>query len=471
MPLARNLTLRNGIYYYRQQINGKRIYKSLNTSDPYLAHYLLGQILKNKICIQQPQNPSIDFRLPALITSNQPVQTQDTAEHNIVEVWDNLQHNCKTPQALKKNRSYILRAVELLGVKYIEALDAQPELIYDMLDKFRKSTIQTGGHKGETLSIKTIKRYTMPLRQVINYANDMEWIENAHKLLKFLELKRIKGFKGSVRREPLAEPDLEKLFRTLYKMLQSDTDEFIHKKCKLQSQDHSKLTTITQYPVQISYAILLCLFTGSRACAITTLRHWDTDLTNKTITIAQNKELVAKGDIREKHKHLKTADSERKLPIANVLIELGIIDYLIRHRAKYGNEAFIFEDVIINKNRQEYRPRQINEAVNTLFKILEIKPQTNDLLLLDMHSLKESFYSYNDSNVSKDMLEAIAGNKPSGRGISSRVYNKQSFDRLPMKMIHAVNLITYPHLNLLFGGQLPDNLKHLEYDYKASQIN
>ena len=85
--------------------------------------------------------------------------------------------------------------------------------------------------------------------------------------------------------------------------------------------------------------------------------------------------------------------------------------------------------------------------------------------LLDMHSLKESFYSHNDLNISKDMLEAIAGNRPSGRGLSSRVYNKQSFSRLPTKMIAAVNQITYPHLGLLFGGKLPFELEHLNTTY------
>lgn len=36
MPVCRNLCTRNGVYYYRQQVHGKRIYKSLHTSDPYV---------------------------------------------------------------------------------------------------------------------------------------------------------------------------------------------------------------------------------------------------------------------------------------------------------------------------------------------------------------------------------------------------------------------------------------------------
>ncbi len=91
-------------------------------------------------------------------------------------------------------------------------------------------------------------------------------------------------------------------------------------------------------------------------------------------------------------------------------------------------------------------------CVNTLFKIIGIKPQNNDTYMLDMHSLKESFYSHNEQNVSsRDMLEAIAGNKPSSKSISSCIYNKQSFTRLPIKMIEAVNNLSYPHMEILFG--------------------
>ena len=176
-----------------------------------------------------------------------------------------------------------------------------------------------------------------------------------------------------------------------------------------------------------SYVILICLFTGSRACGAITIRHQDVDCCNKTITISRNETIIQQGDIRENYKKLKTMDSERKIPIAKALEELGFIDYIKQHEQRYGSRAFIFEEVIQNKNKQGYRPKVMNECVNVLFKVIQIKPKTNDNFLLDMHSLKESFYSHNEMHISKDMLEAISGNKPSNNSISSRVYNKQSF--------------------------------------------
>lgn len=467
IPVCRNLSLRNGVYYYRQQINGKRIYKSLHTSDPYVAVFLLRQILSQHLSNNPIQSPPIISSFRHINSASILAPQKPLVKHDIVKTWDSLQHQCKNEIRLRNNRAYIIRVAEFLGCRYIEDLAAQPDLIYTMINKFRDTPIQAGTHKGKTISAKTLKNYLLLLRQVINHAADREWIDNADKLISKLQIRKIKGFGVSIRREPLSEPDFEKLFECLDKLLHQDTT-FLNHPINLSSAELNRVDTIKRYPIQISYVILICLFTGSRACGAITIRHKDVNCRNKTITISRNETIIQQGDLRETYKKLKTMDSERKIPIATVLEELGLIDYIKRHELRCGSQAFIFEEVIQNKNKQGYRPKVMNECVNVLFKVIGIKPHTNDQFLLDMHSLKESFYSHNEQNVSKDMLEAIAGNKPSGRGVSSRVYNKQSFDRLPMKMIQAVNLITYPHLNLLFGGQLPDNLKHLEYDYKAS---
>lgn len=450
MPLCRNLSLRNGVYYYRQQINGKRILRSLHTSDPYTAVFLLRQILS--------QGLSNEATTPIILQPNQSENQRivsnnkrKKSKHDILEVWDGLPHQCISEQAWRKNRAYILKDVQFLGCKYIEDLSADPELIYSMLDKFRNTPIQQGGHKGQTLSLNSLKRYIMMLRQVINHAADMDWIDNKDKLISKLQLRKIKGFESSVRREPLAEPDFEKLFRCIYGLLHNDTSMLGTQCCELSSEERSRIKHIEQYPRQIAYVILLCLFTGSRACAAETIRHKDIDLDNKTISICRDETLIKNGDKREKYKQLKTIDSERKIPIADILNQLGFCDYISQHKSLYGTEAFIFEECIKNKTNRGYRPKTMSYCVNTLFKIIGVKPQKNDTYMLDMHSLKESFYSHNEMRISRDMLEALAGNKPSGKSISSRVYNKQSFTRLPTKMIEAVNSLSYPHIEILFG--------------------
>lgn len=463
MPVCRNLCLRNGVYYYRQQVHGKRIYKSLHTSDPYVAIFLLRQMLSQALSATSTHpTPIISPFNP--INSHYPSASKPSLErHDIVKVWDSLQHQCKNEIRLRNNRAYIIKVVEFLGCKYIEDLSEQPDLIYTMINKFRDTPIQAGIHKGKTISAKTLKNYLLLLRQVINHASDRDWIDNADKLISKLQLRKIKGFGSSVRREPLSEPDFEKLFESLYRLMHEDTS-FLNHSSNLSVVELNRLDTVKKYPVQICYVILICLFTGTRACGAITIRHLNVDCHNKTITISRNEGIIQQGDTRETYKKLKTDDSERKIPIAQVLEELGLIHYLKQHERQYGADAFIFEEVIKNKTKPGYRPKVMNECVNVLFKVIGIKPKSSDNFMLDMHSLKESFYSHNEMHVSRDMLEAIAGNKPSNKSISSRVYNKQSFTRLPTKMITAVNQIRYPHLEKLFGGMLPDSIADIVQD-------
>lgn len=475
-PNIRNLCKRNGTYYYRKQVDGKRVLKSLKTDDVFLAVHRLRQALavvsgqkeqsKNKTTdtIFQPTSEHTNTIQPEkTVAESKSVECNTKKKHKMADIWDSIYHGGQ-PLTQARAQSCVDRVIKFLGCKYIEDLDENPDLVYDMLDKFRKVRVKAGRSKGQTLGLKTIKEYIMHLRQIINYAEERDWIENAYKLKNRLTIRKIKGFSQSTPREPLAEPDFEILFDALFRLLNGDTDFFDTHKLKSYQKQH--LNRVIKHPQAFVWVILICLFTGSRAGAATTIRHQDIDIENLTISICKNQSLVNRGDIREKCKRLKTTDSERKVPIADILVKLGFLDYLKEQRKKYGQNAFIFEEVIRNKNREGYRPHSINESVNILLAALKIKPvAASAKFLLDMHSLKESFYSHNDLNISKDMLEAIAGNRPSGRGLSSRVYNKQSFSRLPTKMIAAVNQITYPHLGLLFGGKLPAELEHLNITY------
>ena len=476
-PNIKNLCKRNGTYYYRKQVDGKRVLKSLKTDDVFLAVHRLRQALavtsgqkeqsKNKttdtiIQSESEQVKAIQSKRPAVesvVADNKSIKQK----HKLTDIWDSIYHG-GTPSTQLRAQVCINRAIKFLGCKYIEDLDENPDLVYDMLDKFRKVRVKAGRTKGQPLVLKTMKEYLMRLRQIISYAEERDWIDNASKIRNRLTLRKLKGFNSSAPREPLAEPDFEILFDALFRMMNGDTNFLTNHKLKPHQRAH--LTRIIKHPQAFVWCILICLFTGSRAGAVTTIRHQDIDLENLTISIHKNQTLANRGDIRESCKQLKTAESERKVPIADVLVKLGFLNYLEEHRKKYGSSAFIFEEVVRNKNQKGYRPRSINESVNALFIVLGIKPvDASATFLLDMHSLKESFYSHNDLTISKDMLEAIAGNRPSGRGLSSRVYNKQSFSRLPTKMIQAVNQISYPHLGLLFGGKLPDELEHLNITY------
>ena len=209
---------------------------------------------------------------------------------------------------------------------------------------------------------------------------------------------------------------------------------------------------IKKFPDQHYYDILISLFTGSRACAACTIRHRDIDIKEQLINIHCDETLINAGDERELYKHLKTEESSRVLPISELLFTgLGFRDYLVQHEKEYGSDAFIFEEAMVTKNKT-YSPSSINSNVNALMEALDIKPEKDSKYIKDFHSLKKCFYSANIKvGIPLEMLEAIAGNKPSNNSIAAKTYAKISMETSPLAIIDAVNQITYPYIALLLG--------------------
>ncbi len=134
-----------------------------------------------------------------------------------------------------------------------------------------------------------------------------------------------------------------------------------------------------------------------------------------------------------------------------ILIELGVLDYLSKHEQQFGTDTFIFEEAIANKSRTGYKIKNINESVNALLDVLGIKPAKDTGEILDMHSLKTSFYTLNEEVLSTNMLEALAGNAPSGKGQSAKTYTKLSMKRTKTQFVFSINQIRFPHIEELFG--------------------
>ena len=94
----------------------------------------------------------------------------------------------------------------------------------------------------------------------------------------------------------------------------------------------------------------------------------------------------------------------------------------------------------------------MNQAINKLFIYLGIKPDKDSKVLKDFHSLKKCFYSCNLENVGGlEVLEALAGNKPSNNSIGARCYTQLSMDTAKSTLVNAVEKITYPYIEILVG--------------------
>ena len=504
MPKHRNLCLRNGIFYFRQMVGGKRIYKSLKTDDPYLARHLLNRILLSRsspfshtLSLNNSRFAmfNVDFckinTLPfdeknvvlksskkthKLKEENMNPNTNATNAtviingHKIMDIWNNVvKHNFGRANDLKTATERLQRAVDCLGVETIEKLFEEPALLDNMYSGLACYVIPNGRYAGCCLSKGTIKDTVGYLKQVIDVSVLNKWVTEDMCVSKRLALKKYVyanwNFCAKKERVALSEQELKQLFVALRKLKDRDfdlIDEAIAKK----RGDVLLLRDIKNNPDIIFYVTLLALFTGARANAVSTLRHKDIDIRNKTVSFGIDEKLVKNGDVREKCKRLKNQDATRVLPVAQIIEELGFFVFLSAQRVKNGVDAFIFEDAVANKNGIGYRIPNISEAVNEFLKILGFKANVGGGELLDMHSFKKSFYTYNSSgsnNFPRNLLEIFGGNKPSVNAISVQHYIKPRHERTPSIFENIANRITFPYIEFLFGGVLPQHLSHLDY--------
>lgn len=470
----RNLQLRNGIFYLRCTIDKHVIYKSLNTDNPFLARLLADQylqrILSSTAFPQDTLPPAVQFPCFSRISNSQYDQLiQDplganmprTKKHKIIDVWDSIPHNA-TPLYLSTCRTRLIRTINLLGTEYIEDLDKEPVKITNMIDSLPKLVQTEGKNKGQPISKKVTLETLKVLRTTVIRAYDLGYVKNKTDILDKIHLPKYieKGLKAKEQREPFSESDLRIIFRDIMPLFMEKIKLNKFKKAvsainptnPKEKEYKTHLERVAKYPYVFFYYILICLFTGSRANAVATLRYKDIEFLHKHkyFYFHIDKNLVAQGDIREKAKQLKgerndlNPDAERKVPIAHKIYRNGLAAYLAKHKKKYGEDAFIFEEAIIT-NKDTYRPKNIPDSINALLKFHKIKPAPNSGTLKDVHSFKTGFFSYNITRINDILLQVIAGNKPISNNIVTQHYTRVSYDNNMKDLEDAVNDIRYPH--------------------------
>lgn len=474
---VRNLCVRNGIFYFRRMVKGKRILKSLRTKNPLLAQYLilemeLCNIVENQGVTKEITKKNFTYNKFMLLSNQTETQNHNkqkerymtnitqnakgtqTSGHSISEIWKNRVDHAFDTKNQKTANTRVETMLSMLGCSTIEDLDADPQKLDEMKAKLFEYEQPAGKNKGKKYTKKTIKEHFRLMRQIIMTADNEFELQNTDKMIRKLKLTNTTASKDlaqTKKRVPFDEEDYKKLFECMLKVKNNDLSGLQSMKEKCAQEDKFLIERLYTYPQQWYFAILLALYTGARANAISTLRHQDIDMTNNTIYFHINDYLVQQQDIREKQKKLKTEESERVVPIASVLLnDLGLKNYLKLHERKHGNSAFIFEEFITTK--EGYKDSYMNQAINKLFVYLGIKPDKDSKVLKDFHSLKKCFYSCNLDNVGGlEVLEALAGNKPSNNSIAARCYTQLSMDTAKSTLINAVEKINYPHIDILLG--------------------
>ena len=483
MPPApiRNLCVRNGIFYFRRMVKGKRILKSLRTKNPILAQYLILE-LETMYLLKTPGNPLVitkknftknknmllsDILLAHEHNKHKGQQMKNVASnitqtvgHSIQDIWKTKVAHAFNETNQKTADTRVATMLSMLGCSTIEELDADPHKIDEMKTQLFDYEQPFGKNKGQKYTKKTIKEHFRLMRQIILTADTEFGLGNTDKLLRKLKLPNTvasKDFSQTKARAAFDEDDYKKLFECMAQVKNKDLSGLKNMRKNYTKDDVFLIDRLCNYPEQWYFAILLALYTGGRSNAINTLRHQDIDLTNNTINFHRNKSLIKQNDIREMQKRLKTEESERVVPIASVLLnDLGLKDYLIQHELKHGKSAFIFEEFISTENG--YKDSYLNQAVNKLFIQLGIKPNKDSKVLKDFHSLKKCFYTCNLGHAGDlEVLEALAGNKPSKNSIAARCYTQLSMDTSKSILINAVEKITYPYIEILLGKKDSDN--------------
>lgn len=373
--------------------------------------------------------------------------------HKLIQIWENdVTHHYINKYDRTTADTRVQQLIDFMEITDIEDLDKDPKIIDILRQKLSDHIQTTGKNKGKHFSVKTIKEYFRLLRRIVRTHDENHKLKNFETIWRKTSSDKLRVDKNLTKKErlPFNNEDYKKLFTFLAEIKKHQYMQ-LNFMLKTHPEYKKDLLHIKRNSDAYFYTILIALFTGSRANAITTIRHQDIDLENKVIKFNKNEFSL---DEREKLKHLKTDESKRTVPLADVLLnDLGLADYIKAHEKLHGKESFLFEEAI--KNTSSYAPNLINLYTNTLFKCLEIKPDKNSEYLKDFHSLKKSFYSANcKAGIPLEMLEAIAGNKPSNLSLAAKVYTHINMETAAQSMFDAVNKIDYPYFELLVGKRI-----------------
>lgn len=393
-----NLCCRNGIYYFRKMIKGKRYLLSLHTRDITEAYHLLFM----KRYAMGSSNSDFKFFQEWLVNRENQVKTLKdlskeevdneyiwkymlgkdnqshigiqevpqkvrTTKHKIMEEWTKLDTNASQP-VIQTNTGRMKLMLKLLEpYDTIEDLDDNLNLIDDLKQKLTHVEQSKGKNEGQLYSPKTINDMLKLLLQVANKADENDWIRHFKNMKKKLVLKESEYNPDSKTsdRKKFSPEDLQILFNSINLMLQGNTD-FLTCLEDWDSTDAEKgqnkgfyqyTSRISNYPQAYAYTCLIALFLGVRATSIATIRHKDIKYhkttikdpitnTTKSINIPcihfyKDEKLVKAKDPRELVKHLKNKKNKefnRWIPIPSLIWEtLGFKNYVERHKKEFIN--------------------------------------------------------------------------------------------------------------------------------------
>ena len=332
----------------------------------------------------------------------------------------------------------------------IEEIDNKPIVLKELMNKLYAHEYEPGKHWASG----AIERVLEPIKGILSETSANLIIHNYGQYKQNINIESSKVQQPTKERLPFDKNDLHIIFKMFVDLLKHDfsfinkakqdkSNRINNKKKNFIIRKTNKKSLVELYPESIVYAALLGLYSGCRANACSTIRFKNIDMENKTISIEYDKD----NDIRSQEKRLKDSNvssaSIRTIPWPNILTDLGFEKYIKHQQRLYGIKAYIFEGILKtnrnNKEKQTYRTGTINEIFNELLLLLNIQPAPETNTIKTFHSLKTTFYSYNQTLPDKAALRALAGNKPPKNSDNEgKHYEKSTLDlmRETLEKIH-----------------------------------
>ena len=338
----------------------------------------------------------------------------------------------------------------------IEEIDNNPTVLKELMNKLYVYEYEPGKHWASN----ALSRVLEPIKGMLKESYSKLLLHNYGQCRMNLNKETSKIQQATKIRLPFDNTDLKKIFKmcvdllnhdfSFIKSAKEDKTNPIHKKKNFIIRKTNKKTLVELYPESIVYSAILALYSGCRANACSTIRFKNIDIENKTISIEYDDE----DDIRSQEKRLKDSNvsnaSIREIPWPDMLTDLGFEKYVKHNKREYGAKAYVYEGTLRtnkkNKDKLTYRTGTINEIFNQLLLLLRIQlaPETNTVKTF--HSLKTTFYSYNQKLPDKAALRALAGNKPPKNSNNEEIhYEKSNLDL----MREALKQIKYPGEEIL----------------------
>jgi len=476
-----NLYLRGDVFYYMVELprqDGKRRYfiKSLHTKNYYEAlekaknmkkavelHTMdTKKLLKRaKELMDRVVFDTVDVNVDngngQVITTQQKRISAKTDIKVVEELWD-IVSNLYQPHTnrtlddddLKLIAEIVNMRVDAENEKLMEMLQSKlngvlnntppsaNETIGDILTKWKNSistkNCETEAKRKESVIIKMVGWVGLKLTdKYLDFYN----LDNIHRICKCI--KDNADVKGNTKRKYaryLREfikyaPMVNRAYQTDFAEEISDFDKtsVIDTKGHMQyTPEHlmqifdPKQTFFNENEDQFWF-VIIALFTGARRNAATTLQYGD----------VINKDGIDCIQFRRNHpiKMLKNDESERFVPIAKQLLDLGFVDYINRRKAKFKakDTDFIFPNC--QRNDGKYNTNVVQKGFLQYIKDLGIKQPDGDQY--DFHSLRNNATEILEkAGVSPIYINKIIGWK--GQNTMQQHYSKRRLDEIKIEV-------------------------------------